>query len=36
MPGQLFNIVSLYSGGGNTNVDETIYAAKAYYSKANA
>jgi hypothetical protein len=36
MPDQLFNIVSLYSGGGDTIVDKTMYITEAYYSKANA
>ena len=36
MPDQLFNIVSLYSGGGNTIADEIMYTTKTYYSKTNA
>ena len=36
MPNQLFDIVSLYSSGGDTITDKTIYTTEAYYSKANA
>ena len=36
MPDQLFDIVSLYSGGGDIIVDKTMYTIEAYYGKANA
>ena len=36
MPDQSFDIVSLYSSGGDTIADKTIYTTKAYYGKANA
>ena len=32
---QLFDIVSLHSGGSDIIMDKTMYATKAYYNKAN-